>query len=296
MRKLLLFLVTLCGTFASAQTDCSLFWRKDSVQLKEIDSQEAVQYKKVGHHGPAVENMYMALRLYFNDSGAIDIYSKAKPGLELEKYLWYPSNSAIENDLAGCDEYRVGKTVGLGGISLWDGEKEIKLTATKGRKASVNPINGGHQMCMLSRGVIYKGDTIDIEVTVTVKAKDRWVQIDAKAIGGKKVKFLTGVNYHKGQNTSYTKFFCTHTLYAAGIHPADVVEHPLPIYATMKAKKKYWKVFDQTDDMLRLVSKDCDHVVSFVSATCLRELEYLFGEKAKDENQAILLSKKILGL
>ena len=66
-----------------AQTASSLFWRSDSLQVKEIVSETGDQYRKIGHHGPAVENSHMALRIYFNDSGAIDVYSKSGRGMEL---------------------------------------------------------------------------------------------------------------------------------------------------------------------------------------------------------------------
>ena len=112
-----------------AQTAVSLFWKKDGTQVEEIVSDKADQYRQVGHHGPAVENSHMALRIYFNDSGAIDVYSKTGRGMELEKYRWYPDSLAQSLHGAGCDEYMVGKTVGLGGIALWDGDKEVKLTA-----------------------------------------------------------------------------------------------------------------------------------------------------------------------
>lgn len=295
MRKLLLTIISIISANAMAQTDASLFWRSDSLQVDVIDSQEAIQYKKVGHHGPAVENPYMALRLYFNNSGAIDIYSKAKPGLELKKYLWYPSNTAIEKDYAGCDEYRVGKTVGLGGISLWDGEKEIKLEATKGRKASVKAIKGGHQMTMLSRGVIYKGTPIDIEVIVTVD-DTRWAKVEARAIGRNDIQFLTGVNHHNGQSISIATTIFKHKLFAGGIHPADVIEHPLPIYSAMKAQKKYWKHRDITSDMLRLISKPTNYVKAYIATTCLREIEIIKDKKGINENEALSIAENILGI
>ena len=127
MKRLLVsYLILLVCVTASAQTAHSLFWRSDSLQVDEIVSETANQYKKVGHHGPAVENSHMALRLYFNDSGAIDVYSKSGRGMELEHYLWYPTSIQQTENGAGCDEYRVGKTVGLGGIALWDGEDELQ--------------------------------------------------------------------------------------------------------------------------------------------------------------------------
>ena len=61
---------------SGAQTAKSLFMRSDSLEVEEIVSPEPVIYNKVGHHGPAVENRASAFRLYFNDSGAIDVYSK----------------------------------------------------------------------------------------------------------------------------------------------------------------------------------------------------------------------------
>ena len=76
-------------TLKTARTASSLFWRSDSLQVNEIVSEKANEYKTVGHHGPAVENSHMALRLYFNDSGAIDVYSKNGRGMELLNYKWY---------------------------------------------------------------------------------------------------------------------------------------------------------------------------------------------------------------
>lgn len=62
-----LMLLNLSGLLL-AQTDVSLFWRKDSLQQTEIFSAEGDLYRLVGHHGPAIENKFMALRLYFNHS------------------------------------------------------------------------------------------------------------------------------------------------------------------------------------------------------------------------------------
>ncbi len=257
------------SAIASAQTDVSLFWKKDKVQLSEIVSAEAVQYKTVGHHGPAVENAYMALRLYFNNSGAIDVYSKATPGLELAKYGWYPSKEEIAAG-AGCDEYRVGKTIGLGGISLWDGQKEVKLEATRGREARVKHTKKGAEMEMISRGVVYKGDTVDIAVRVKVYNDKRTATVEAQCISGQKVQFLTGVNFHAGQ----TMQFADGHIAVWGIHPADVVENPLPIGGGMAYKTKQWSSVEKTADLLRIISKKAvKKVQTKVVAACSREAE-----------------------
>lgn len=257
------------STIVEAQVDASLFWKKDSVQITEIISPEAVQYKTVGHHGPAVENQYMALRLYFNDSGAIDVYSKAKPGLELADYHWYPTKEQIAAG-AGCDEYRVGKTIGLGGISLWDGEKEVKLVATRGREARVEKSTSKAKMEMISRGVAYKGDTVDIAVTVSVSKNSRVATVEARCISGQKVVFMTGINYHDGQILDYGNG----QIAVWGIHPADVVENPLPIGGGMRYKTSVWTSPEKTPDLLRIITKkECKKASTKVVAACSRESE-----------------------
>ena len=65
-----------CCMISEAQTAHSLFWRSDSLQVSELTAEPGNHFNKVGHHGPAVENSHMALRIYFNDSGAVDVYSK----------------------------------------------------------------------------------------------------------------------------------------------------------------------------------------------------------------------------
>lgn len=250
-----------------AQTDVSLFWRKDSVQKSEIISDEPYLYKLVGHHGPAIENQYMILRLYYRDGGAVDVYSKAKKGLELAKYHWYPSNEAIDKEGAGCDEYRVGSTVGLGGIALWDGEKEIKLVATKGRDARVCKVEGGAMAEMFHRGVMYKGQSVDIRVTIAMADDEREASITAECVSGQEVQFLTGVNYHQGQTLDYADG----RIAVWGIHPADVVEHPLPIGGGMVYDMEQWGSVTKTADMLQIVSKPATTVSTTVTAACSRE-------------------------
>ena len=119
------------GPGAGAQTATSLFRLTDSLQVSEIASSRAVQYYSTGHHGPAIENSACALRIYFNDSGAIDVYSKSGARMELLEYLWYPDSRQQEEEGAGRDEYLVGRTLGLGGIALWDGNEVVRLKATK---------------------------------------------------------------------------------------------------------------------------------------------------------------------
>ena len=254
---------------ADAQTASSLFWRADSLQVTEIVSEIGNQYNKVGHHGPAVENSHMALRLYFNDSGAIDVYSKAGRGMELMKYQWYPTKGQQDSLALGADGYIVGKTVGLGGVALWDGEKEVKLEATRGRTARVGDTKKGSYIEMFAYGVLYKGDYVDVKIRVDVLSKTREAVVTASELSGKKVQFLTGVNFHEGQKVSYAEEYIS----VWGPHPVKKTETPFPIGAGLRFSAKEFPVVEKTDDMVRIISKATSKVSTRIISGSVKEAE-----------------------
>ena len=139
MKYLLMLLFALIGAnaFSQNRTDVSLFMKDDPTkQLSEVYSESGDLYQDLGHHGPAVENEYLAFRIYFSKKAAIDVYSKSRPGLELKEAAWYPTEEQQKNGW-GADYYKAGETVGLGGIRLWDGEKVIPLDPVSGRSARI---------------------------------------------------------------------------------------------------------------------------------------------------------------
>ena len=252
-----------------AQTASSLFWRSDSLQVSEIVSEIGNQYNKVGHHGPAVENTHMALRLYFNDSGAIDVYSKSGRGMELMDYRWYPTKAQQDTLALGADGYIVGKTVGLGGVALWDGEKEVKLEATRGRTARVGDTKKGSYLEMIAYGVPYKGDYVDVKIRVDVSVKTREAVVTASELSGKKVQFLTGVNFHEGQKASHAEGYIS----VWGPHPVKKTETPFPIGAGLRFSAKAFPVVEKTDDMVRIISKATSKVSTRVVSASAKEAE-----------------------
>ena len=258
-----------------AQTATSLFWRADSLQIKEIVSERAVQYNFVGHHGPAVENSRCALRIYFNDSGAIDVYSKSGAQMELAKYHWYPTEQQMAEEGAGCDEYLVGQTVGLGGIALWDGEKEVKLVATKGRTARVGEIRGGSFAEIIAYGVMYKGEPVDVSIRVEMSDRSRVAKVIATELGGRKVQFLTGVNFHPGETVEFGKNYIA----VWGIHPADVSQNPCELGGGMWFKANKFSAPEKTKDMVRLISKPASKIETQVVAASVKESELNTAER-----------------
>lgn len=271
MKKILTLtaIFTIVSLQAGAQTAKSLFWRADSLQVSEIVSETGNQYNKVGHHGPAVENSHMALRVYFNDTGAIDVYSKSGRGMELMEYLWYPTKGQQDTLLLGADGYIAGKTVGLGGVALWDGEKEVKLVATKGRTARVGDTKKGAYAEIIAYGVAYRGDYVDISIRVDVEAKSRVAVVTAAELSGKKVQFLTGINFHEGQKVAYGEEYIS----IWGPHPVKKTETPFPIGAGMFFSSKTFPVLEKTDDMVRIISKPVSKVSTKVVSASVKEAE-----------------------
>ena len=94
------------------RTDVSLKWKDSSTQVSEIRSESGNLYKKVAHHGPAIENEWMGVRIYFDKKCALDVYNKQRPGLELSGASWYPTEEQQQAGW-GSYQYKVGQTIGF---------------------------------------------------------------------------------------------------------------------------------------------------------------------------------------
>ena len=255
--------------FAQNNTDTSLYMKSDKITyLTDIGSETGDLYKTIGHHGPAIENEWMALRIYFSDKVAIDVYSKAKPGLELKKANWYPT-AEQQTEGWGADYYKVASTVGLGGVKLWDGEKVVPLNPVTNRLARVGKTDTTSWMEMISRGVPYKGKKVDILVRVTVVSGKREAQVEAESLSGEKVQFVTGVNYFKDFQTKKG----TNYIAVWGKHPEDVAAEVVGIGAAiMYNPKDYVKNTDDGTQYL-LISKPTKSLKTKIISSSAKEEE-----------------------
>jgi hypothetical protein len=231
MKVLLALLLTIIGSpvFALNKTDISLFMRNDSAMyLNEVISEVGDLFNALGHHGPAVENEWLGFRIYFDHKAAIDVYSKTKHGLELRKTKWYPRPEQQKNG-CGADYYKVGTTVGLGGIRLWDGEKVLPLNPVSSRYARVVKEGTVSFMEMLSKDVPYKGIFVDILVRVTVYSGIRNAKVEAFALSEREIQFVTGINYYKGQKVVKKLNY----ILTWGVHPEDIASEKVEVGAAM---------------------------------------------------------------
>jgi hypothetical protein len=236
--------------------------------LTDIGSESGDLYKTIGHHGPAIENEWMGLRIYFSDKAAIDVYSKAKPGLELKKAEWYPTPEQ-QKEGWGADYYKVGATVGLGGIRLWDGEKVVPLNPVTNRLARVGKTDTTSWMEMISKGVPYKGKKVDILVRVTVFSGKREAQVEAFSLTGEKVQFVTGINYFKDFETKKGANYIA----VWGKHPEDVAAEIIPIGAAIIFNPKDYEKNTDDGTQYLLISKPGKYLTTKIISSSTRETD-----------------------
>lgn len=258
-----------CTCFGQNKTDASLYMKAEKISyLTDIGSESGDLYSTIGHHGPAVENEWMALRIYFSEKAAIDVYNKAKAGLELKEAHWYPTPEQQKQGW-GADYYKVGNTVGLGGIRLWDGEKVVPLNPVTNRLAHVGKTDKTSFMEMISRGVPYKGKKVDIKVRVTVFSDSRDAKVEAFSLTGEKVQFVTGINYFKDFETKKGANYIA----VWGKHPEDVAAEIVGIGAAiMYNPKDYVKNTDDGTQYL-LISKPSTYLTTRIISSSAKEQE-----------------------
>ncbi len=278
------FTLCLCSVLVTANTVCSqnytdvsLKWKDSDKQETSISSETGNLYNKLGHHGPAVENEWMGLRLYFDHKVAIDVYNKTKARLELAAAGWYPTTEQQQEGW-GADQYKVGSTVGLGGVRLWDGEKVVFLDPVSMRTARVCREANISYMEMLSEGIPYKGDSVDILVRVTVFSGIRAAKVEAFALCNMPVQFVTGINYHPGSIIKQGENF----IGTWGIHPEDVAAFQLAIGAGIVFNPEDYEQIIKSEKEYQLVSKPAKVLRTWISSASEKDPDLNTPEKFMD--------------
>ncbi|MDP4278890.1 MAG: DUF4861 family protein [Bacteroidota bacterium] len=262
---------------AQNKTDISLQWKDSTNQSASISSATGNLYKLLKHHGPAVENEWLAFRFYFDPKVSIDVYNKIRPGLELAAAGWYPTAEQQKQGW-GADQYKVANTMGCGGVRLWDGEKEILLNPVRNRIARVCKEANQSYMEMQSEGIPYKGDTIDVLVRVTVFSGKREAKVEAFALCDKPVQFLTGINYFPTTKTTQAVNFIS----TWGVHPEDVAAFQQAIGAAVIFNPEDFVSLKKTESEYQLIAKPGKYLSTWISSTCEKEPRLNTMEKFND--------------
>lgn len=187
-------------------TAVSMALKEDERQIPMVQSKDGDLYRQLLHHGPAVENLWVAYRIYFNKYLSVDILSKFQPRLELTEGKWYGGTSP---ELAvrsfGKDNYKVGKTVGLGGVRLWDANAseggqtvllDTSASARGMRAAQVTRKDSYSKIYINNASVPYQGRHVDIDIELTVFDEKRHALVEVTVHGDTPVQFVTGLVVH----------------------------------------------------------------------------------------------------
>lgn len=252
---------------AQNRTDASLFLRSDSATyLNEVSSESGDLFNALGHHGPAIENEWLGLRIYFDQKAAIDVYSKTMSGLELKQAKWYPTTEQ-QVEGWGADYYKAGTTVGLGGIRLWDGENVVPLHPVSNRSARVGKEGTVTFMEMLSEDVPLNNRNVDILVRVTVFSGLRKAKVEAFALADAPVQFVTGINYHTGQQVVVED----NRIFTWGLHPEDVAAEKVELGGAILFNPDDFE--DRIDDGFQhlLIAKSGKYLEYWISSANAKE-------------------------
>jgi hypothetical protein len=124
-------------------------------------------------------------------------------------------------------------------------------------------------MEMLSEGIPYMGDTIDVLVRVTVFSGHREAKVEAFALSCKPVYFLTGINYHQTTETRQAdNYICTW-----GIHPEDVAAFQLNIGGAIIFNPNDFQSITKAPKQFELITKPTKYLSTWVTSACEKEPE-----------------------
>ena len=159
--------------------------------------------------------------------------------------------------------------MGLGGVRLWDGENEIPLQTTAGRRTRVGRTEKGAFMEMLSYGVPYQSETVDISFRVDVFDDSRWARVSVRELNGKPIRYTTGINYHPGAEIRQE----TGLIAVWGVHPANISAHPTPIGAAIRFSPADFPEIEDNGEAFRLFSLPLAGFSTWIISASVKESE-----------------------
>ncbi len=257
--------------YCDNKTDISMFLKKDGVYITEVESKCGDLWNELGHHGPAVENLWAAYRIYFDKKAAIDIYNKPTPRLELKKTKWYTPERLRESGY-GSDNYWVGNSIGVGSIRLWESDSVKMLNPVRTRKALIIREGCISQIQFLSEGISYKNSETDILIKLTVFSGYRYAKVEAFVLADEAVELVTGVNI----NPNLRVYTTSENIITWGKHNTDAEVGAALIYN----KINFQKTVTSENEYL-LISKSTKYLAVWITTASSLEQNINTYEKFK---------------
>ena len=271
-----------------ARVNAQMWWKNEDKSLSERDTLFSFKddmYRKLHHHGPAIESEWAAYRVYFDKKQTIDTYGKKQPQLELRRSMWYSTPEQLAEGF-GHDNLRVFGSIGVGVLKGWDPEQGmIHITDFKRREARVvakGPVRAIMQMRV--EGWNYCGREITMTSRYTIYAghSDVWVENSFEGdVEG--LTFVTGVMKMRDTKVlrgkrAVAQIGCDHP-------ENDYNKWPQETVALAVALPDEVKILSQQDDKLSYLfqlTPDNSGRINYVMEMWWRKSEWL-ADRSDDE-------------
>lgn len=143
--------------------------------------------------GVGWESEINAYRLYFDKRNAIDLYSKRRPMLLLERFA-RPEYIYHNESPDGRDIFAVGNSVGLGGVAALAEGKAVKVSDVSDRKWRIISTGPVRAIIELTYDGWKIGDrTVQLRLRITQWAGERGFYLTMFVHGGDGITFATGL-------------------------------------------------------------------------------------------------------
>ena len=113
------------GTFEGNKYVGGYSWVKPNYMKVSGDFKDHAYYIK--YEGPGWESDKVAFRFYLDQRNAMDVFAKKTSGIVLPQVGIDGYDNYHKMADWGMDQMQVGKTLGIGSIAYWDGQKAIRV-------------------------------------------------------------------------------------------------------------------------------------------------------------------------
>ena len=181
---------------------------KHNYYLQELSTNKECYdpYHLPHHHGVALENELIAMRIYFDERQTIDLYGKYNKGLELKETQFYTTKDQKAKGY-GDDILWVGNTFGLGALRGFSNGKSTMISDVNNRDQRIISFGPARTIVeVVDRGWKPEGSKIRMNLTIryTLWAGHRDMDVDVHlSHPAKDVGFSTGlINMKNSQEFS----------------------------------------------------------------------------------------------
>jgi len=144
------------------------------------------------------ESERVAFRIYFDARNAIDIYGKRRPTMQLAMYA-SPDYAYHDESPEGRDMFKVGDSIGIGGVAAMVDGKLIKVADVKERKWRILSSGPVRSIAELEYdGWNAAGKIIHLRSRITQWAGERGFEHAVSADSGNNFAFVTGLPVKSG--------------------------------------------------------------------------------------------------